>query len=96
MYTSGKRVSTFIGTLRHDFTIRSKWFYNRFMVCNREKNHLCCQVLMIHCKPGWYVVTKFLKKIQEKLLGVTLDNKVNFATHLLNTTKNASKFNALT
>ena len=50
---------------------------------------------MIHCKPGWYVVTKFLKKIQEKLLGVTLDNKVNFATHLLNTTKNASKFNAL-
>ena len=36
------------------------------------------------------------KTIQEKLLGVTLDNKLNFATHLLNITKNANKFNALT
>ena len=48
-------------------------------------------------KPTWYVVIKFLKKkIREKLLGVTLNNKFNFATHLLNITKNANKFNALT
>ena len=34
---------------------------------------------------------------QEKVLAVTLDNKLNFATHLLNITKNANKkFNALT
>ena len=34
---------------------------------------------------------------QEKVLGVTLDNKLNFATHLLNITKNTNKeFNALT
>ena len=32
---------------------------------------------------------------QEKVLGVTLDNKLNFATHLSNITKNANnKFNA--
>ena len=37
MYTSDKRVSTFIGSLRHEFTILSKWFYNRFMVRNPEK-----------------------------------------------------------
>ena len=36
------------------------------------------------------------KTIQEKVLGVTLDYKLNFATHLFNITKNASKFNALT
>ena len=36
-------------------------------------------------------------KKQEKVVGVTLDNKFNFATHLLNITKNANKkFNALT
>ena len=34
------------------------------------------------------------KTMQEKVLGVTLDNKLNFATHLLNITK--SKFNTLT
>ena len=36
------------------------------------------------------------KAIQEKVLGVTLDNKLNCATHLLNITRNASMFNALT
>ena len=35
------------------------------------------------------------KTIQEKVSGVTLDNKLNFATHLLNITKNANQFNAL-
>ena len=36
-----------------------------------------------YCKPTWYAVIKFLKKaIQEKVLGVTLDNKRNFAAHL--------------
>ena len=34
---------------------------------------------------------------QEKVLGITLDNESNFATHLLNIIKNANKkFNALT
>ena len=34
---------------------------------------------------------------QEKVLGVTIDNKLNFATHLSNITKNANiKFDALT
>ena len=34
---------------------------------------------------------------QEKVVGVTLDNELNVATHLLNITKNANKnFNALT
>ena len=34
---------------------------------------------------------------QEKVLGVIIDNKLNFETHLSNITKNANiKFNALT
>lgn len=32
---------------------------------------------------------------QQKLLGVTIDKKLNFATHLVNITKKNSKFNAL-
>ena len=41
---------------------------------------------------------KILKSIkQEKVLGVTLDNTLNFATHLLSSTKKANKnFNVLT
>ena len=64
------------------------------MVFNPDK---CCLVLINHCKSTWYVVMKFLKTQQEKVLGVTLDNKLNFATNLLNITKNADKkLNALT
>ena len=37
MYTSDKRVSAFINSLRHEFTILSEWFYNKFMVRNPEK-----------------------------------------------------------
>ena len=34
---------------------------------------------------------------QEKVLGITIDDKLNFTTHVLNITKNANiKFNALT
>ena len=97
MYTSDKRVSTIIGSLRHEFTILSKWFYNKFMVCNPEKRSFMLIGVdnPLQNQPGMWWSNSW-KKIQEKLLGVTLDNKLNFATHLLNITKNANKFNALT
>ena len=34
---SDRRVSTIIDSLRHEFTILHKWFYNNFMVLNAEK-----------------------------------------------------------
>ena len=37
MYTSDKRVSTIIDSVRHEFTTLSRWFYNNFMVLNPEK-----------------------------------------------------------
>ena len=97
MYTSDKRVFTIIGSLRHEFTILSKWFYNNFMVRNPEKRSFIMlgvdDLLQTNLVCGDQILEK---TIQEKLLGVTLDNKLNFATHLLNITKNANKFNALT
>ena len=88
MYASDKRVYIIIDLPRHEFTILSKWFYNDFMFL---------MVLTIHCKPTWYVVMKLFNKNtkQEKVLVVTLNNKLNFATHLLNITKSNKKFNTL-
>ena len=44
--------------------------------------HLCYYVLTIHCKRIWYVIKK-----QKQMLGVTLNNKLNFdfATYLFYT-----------
>ena len=98
MYASDKRVSTIVDSLSHEFTILPKWFYNNFMVLNPEKCSFMLLDVDIHCRPTWYVVMKFLNtRKQEKVLGVTLDNTLNFATNLLNITKNATKkLNTLT
>ena len=97
MYTSDKHVCASMGSLRHEFTILSKWFYNNFMVCNPEKRSF--MMLGVHNPLQTNVLCgdQILQKtIQEKVLGVTLDNKCNLATHFLNITKNVNKFNALT
>ena len=52
---------------------------------------------MMSFKLIWYVEVTLKNSKQEKVLGVTIDNKLNFKTHLLNVTKSAKiKFNALT
>ena len=92
MYTSDKRVFTIIGSLRHEFTILSKWFYNNFMVRNPEKRSFIMlgvdDLLQTNLARGDQILEN---AIQEKLLGVTLDNKLNFATHLLNITKSCQQ-----
>ena len=92
MYSSDKCISAIIDSLRHELTILSKWVYNNFIVLNSEKYLFMLLDVDDYCKPTWYLVIKFLKKkIQEKVLGVTLDNKLNFATHLWNITKSAKR-----
>ena len=87
MYTSDKRVSTIIGSLRHEFTILSKWFYNKFMVRKPEKRSFMLLGIDDPLQTNLVCGDQILEKtIQEKLLGATLDNKLNFATHLLNIT----------
>ena len=96
IYTSDKHVTIIIDSLNHEFTILSKWFYNNFMVLNPEK----CSFMLLgvdeSLQTNLVCGDEILKnKKQEKVLGVTLDNKLNFATHLSNITKNANnKFNA--
>ena len=85
-----------MNSLSHDFTILSKWFYNNFMVLNPDK---CSFILLgVDDELQTNLVCRTLKNSkQEKVFGVTIDNKLSLATNLLNITKNANiKFNALT
>ena len=98
MYTSDKRVSAFTDCLRREFTILSKWFYNNFMVPNPEK----CSFMLLgvdnSLQANLVCGDEILQnKKQERMLGVTLENELNFATHSLNITENTNeKFNGLT
>ena len=98
MYTSDKRASAIIDSLSHEFTVLSKWFYNNFMVLNPNKYSFMLLGVDDSLQTNLVRGDEILKNTrQEKVLGVTSDNKLNFATLLLNTTKNAyKKFNALT
>ena len=74
MYTSDKRVSTIIDSLRHEFTILSKWFYNNFMVLNPAK----CSFMLLGSddllQTNLVCVHEILKHTkQEKVLGLTLE-----------------------
>ena len=62
------------------------------MVCNPEERSFMLLGVdnPLQTNPVWG--GQILEKtIQEKVLGVTLNNKLSFATHLLNITKNANK-----
>ena len=87
-----------MNSLSHDLTIFSKWFHNNFMVLNPDK----CAFMLLgvddELQTNLACGNETLKNSkQEKVVGVTIDNKLSLATHLLNITKNTSiKSNALT
>ena len=87
-----------MNSLSHDFTILSKWFYNNFMVLDPDKCSFMLFGVNDELQTSLVCGNETLKNSkQEKVLGVTIENKLNFATHLLNITKNANiKFDALT
>ena len=87
-----------MNSLTHDFTILLKWLKNNFMVLNPDK----CTFMLLgvdgELHSNLVCGNETLKNSkQEKVLGVTIDKKLDFATDLLNITKNAHiKINALT
>ena len=82
----------------HDFTILPKWFYNNFMVFNPDKSSFLLLGFDDELQTNLVCGNETLKNSkQKKVLGVTINNKLYFATHLSNITKNANiKFNELT
>ena len=92
MYTSDKHVSTIIDSLRHKFPILFKRFYDKFMVRNTAKFSFMLLGVDDSLQINLVCGNEILKNTKKgKVLGVTLDNQIKFATHLLNITKNASK-----
>ena len=95
--TSDKHISTIVDSLRHEFTILSKWFYNNLMILNPEKCSFMLLGVENSLQTNLVYGDEILKNTKQKKVFGVLNNTLNFATHLLNTTKNANKkFNALT
>ena len=96
LYTSGNDANAVINKLKQDFSKIFKWFYENFMILNLDK---CCFLTLgfQDAQPNFSYDNITIKNLsEEKILGITIDNKLSFKSHLKNICKKANqKRNAL-
>ena len=93
-YTGGKNTQDVITSLENCALVLFKWFENNLMKANSDKSHL----LLSTSTPSTANINGDIIKNSEseKLLGVTIDYKLNFEKHLSKVCDKASqKLNAL-
>ena len=95
LYTSGNDANAVINKLKEDFSKIFKWYEN-FMIFNPVK----CNFLTLgfqDAQPNFSYDNITIKNVsEEKILGITIDNKLTFKSHLKNICKKANqKLNAL-
>ena len=81
-YSSDVELKTLIRNLEHDSLLAIEWFEANYMKLNTDKCHLILagnKHEQIFAKIG----NDFIwESREERLLGVTIDNKLKFATHI--------------
>ena len=66
-------------TLRQDFEIVIKWFFENYMVSNSSKCHFMC---LGQNEIFAYDNIEMKSSKEEKILGVIIDNKLGFKSHV--------------
>ena len=82
LYVCDKKILNVITRLEHDAAISINWFNWNFMKLNESKCHLI--IAGPHHECLWIKMgeKKIWEKHREKLLGVTIDNNLNFNYHI--------------
>ena len=82
LYTSGNDVNTIINTLKQDFLKIFKWFCENLMILNPDK----CYILTLgfqDAQSNFFNDNITIKNVsEEKIVGITIDNKLTFKNHL--------------
>ena len=86
---SGNNLEQAKQALRWDFQIVIKWFYENYMVLNSSK----CDSFYVFwqdCRErNFFFHTEMKNNSKEKILGIIIDNKLKFKSHLRNLWKKA-------
>ena len=93
-YTTDKCVNALLKKLEENTSEIVKWLRNNYMKSNTDKNHL----IVTNCEKGCILVDNNVIEATTsvKLLGITIDNKLNFDKHVSKICKIAStKLHAL-
>ena len=78
-------------TLRGDFQIVTKWFYENYMILNSGKCHFMCLVKNTENETYLFNNTEIKNSSEEKILGITIDNKHKFKSHVKSLCRKASQ-----
>ena len=82
LFSIGKDINKVKDTLAKDFEIVTNWLYENFMVLNPKKCHFMCTGRDVENEAFTYKNSK-----DEVILGITIDNKLNFGSHTRNMCK---------
>ena len=94
MYSSAKSIEQVIERLKHDLQITLKWFESNGLVANPDKFQLMfLGASSTSSNEGILTVgtSTLIPSEQIKLLGVTIDNQLNFDLHITNLCTSANK-----
>ena len=96
LYPSGNDANAVIGKLKQDFSKILKWFHENFMIFNPDKSSFLTLGFQ-DPQPNFSYGNITIKNVsEEKILGITIDNKLTFKSHSKNfCNKNNQKLNAL-
>ena len=90
LYSYDKDCNQIMNSLRSDFSILQKWFQNNFLVLNPGK----CHFMLLGAKnfsPDFICNGIIIKhSTSEKLLGVIIENKLEFKEHISKMCKKAN------
>ena len=78
-------------TLRQDFEIVTKWFYENYIILNSGKCHFTCLRQNRVNETFVFDNTNIKNSKEEKILGVIIDIKLRFKNHVENLCKKASQ-----
>ena len=76
--------------LRGDFQTVTKWFYENYMVLNSGKFHFIYLGKNTENETYFFKNNEMKNSSEEKTLGMIIDNKLKFKSHVKNLFKKAS------
>ena len=84
LYSANKNIGQIISNLSNDFKTLTKWFYDNYVVLNPDKRHFMTLGFQDQNFDFHYQIVFIRNLAEEKILGITIDNKLNFKSHIEN------------
>ena len=89
LYTFGDNLKNITSNLRNSFDRVSHWFYKNYMVLNAGKCHFMC--LGNNTETFSFSNNLMENSNEQKILGLIIDNNLNFKDHMTELCKKASQ-----